>query len=360
MTARSRTRNIHSTRALAAKVAALGALLLAVSRPASGALGLGSVQEVGPVPCPAGAPSGAQCVRIRVTGFGTDDLGAIAAVKAPAAPTGTVVLHRGGGTAFFPSLFADEYVARGLRVVLVAWESDWEQVGGGRPGGSIKEAACRPSTFVDWVWSRYHQGDRAKGFCAQGHSGGSGALGYVLAHYGLGAKLDYAMLSAGPVFGRLDLGCTAAPTDTTLVCPGFPNRYNYQRPGSAVRIDGWEHTSTCQNSPSPGDVVHWASDSVVSDGAVYDYPQTALSFWQCMGVNEAPGQGDFFADRVTSTVTRLECVPSTSTHCNGSEAPWAPCTTAGTCANPAPECVEFCTMVDQMMADCRPRHGGCG
>jgi hypothetical protein len=63
---------------------------------------------------------------------------------------------------------------------------------------------------------------------------------------------------------------------------------------------------------------------------------------------------------LTSTVTRLECVPNTSTHCNGSEAPWAPCTTAGTCANPAPECVEFCTMVDQMMADCRPRHGGCG
>ena len=55
-------------------------------------------------------------------------------------------------------------------------------------------------------------------------------------------------------------------------------------------------------------IAHWAADSIVSPGAIYDYPNTETSFWYCgQHPNNTTGMGWFYHSLVTST-KEVNCV----------------------------------------------------
>ena len=65
-------------------------------------------------------------------------------------------------------------------------------------------------------------------------------------------------------------------------------------------MNTWEGTTTCGASePLKGDIERWTADSIVSAGANYNYPQTAVSWFFCVtNPNESAGQGSFLIQQV--------------------------------------------------------------
>jgi len=94
----------------------------------------------------------------------------------------------------------------------------------------LPRLACRPATVLRWAYENYvksSSGTTSKSFCAAGNSAGSSALAYALSKYaqGDGARpssgsriLDSVVLQSGPVFSRLNDGCTTTQ--------GNPPQYN--------------------------------------------------------------------------------------------------------------------------------------
>jgi len=137
--------------------------------------GLGMVTNVRNLAsCPSGAPPGATCRQVTVTGcpgIASEPLDAIVAVR-PAMGTlrGTVVHFSGSGGEGFQGS-AQNYEAAGFRNVYIGWLDDWEQT----QSSGIRTAGCRPATILQWAFSdpSLHNGSRTLGFCGEGMSGGS-------------------------------------------------------------------------------------------------------------------------------------------------------------------------------------------
>lgn len=317
-----------------------------VSRDQSrGALPLGKVKVLGPTSCPVGAPGGAECKSITVSCPNLPDLPATLGVAKPTtASIGTIVLHAAGpGTSFLDSGFPDTYLGDGFNVVQVAWASDWADAG----GAGVKSAACRPATVFQYAFQVVHGSSKLTGFCGQGISGGGAALGYSLAHYGLSEEFDYVVIAAGPGVSRMDYGCdpplyAGQPRNLCPLLVDAPFAYS---PGAAARTDGWENTTTCGDAnPSPGDISIWTRDSLVSAGANYTYPKTAMSWFFCVtpsSLNESTGQGTFLIDRVTpkNDPPDVNCYSGV---CQG-EAVWQ-------------DQNAFNTTVSEMLSQCVPNH----
>jgi hypothetical protein len=319
-----------------------GALLLGTSPPSPSRRG---VAVVGPTTCPAGAPGSANCTEITVSCPGLPDLNATLGVAIPTAkPIGTIILYAGGaGTSFLDSGFPDIYLGDGFNVVQIAWASDWASAN----GAGVKSAACRPATVFDYVFHVVQQSSRSIGFCGQGASGGGAALGYALAYYGLSGEFDYVVIAAGPGVSRMDYGCdpplyTGPPRNLCPLLTDAPFAYSS---GDADKVNTWEGTTTCGTSDPPqNDIDRWAADSVVSPGADYEYPRTAMSWFFCVtqpGVNESTGQGSFLIQQVVprNDPPDVNCY---SGICQG-EAVWQ-------------DPNAFSTTVSEMLAQCQANH----
>jgi hypothetical protein len=183
-------------------------------------------------------------------------------------------------------------------VIQLAWATDWASA----QGAGVKGAACRPASVFQFVFNTIHKKDRTKGFCGQGISGGGAALAYSLAHYGMSNLFDYVVVAAGPGVSRMDYGCdpslyTGPPRN---LCPLLPNAmYSY---AGGQLWNGWENTTTCAAAnPLPSGIDRWTADSIVSAGANYSYPDTAMSWFFCATPplsNGSTGQGSFLIDQV--------------------------------------------------------------
>jgi len=273
---------------------------------------LGSVGSMTEVAC-ANVPGNATCKHAVVTCPGIPDLGATLAVLAPAAPTRTIVGFSGGGGDSFLSSGIQALAMEGsFRIVLVKWDSDWEKT----PSDGILAGACRPATILQAIFDGMHGADRTKAFCATGHSGGSGQISYALAHYGREEILDYAALSAGPPFGRIDYGC--APSTYTgpprNLCPLLPNAV-LPLPD---KVDGWENTTTCGSATaSATDLEKWKRDSVVSSTADYDYPKTPVGFFDCTNQPNGTTGGAFFYSSAVTSEHAVFCFDGGNDGCQG-------------------------------------------
>jgi hypothetical protein len=250
-----------------------------VDAPASSS-GLGTVGNVMDLSaCPSGAPAGAACKRITVSGcpgIETESIDATIAILAPSATmTGTIVHFSGGGGEGFQNGGTQPYSAGGFQQVYVSWASAWEQT----QSHGIKTAGCRPSTALKWVFDTLHNGSRMLAFCGEGFSGGSGQLGYALAQYGMGDYLDYVNELSGPPFARIDLGCDGTQPAAAQVCGASDTM---RLPSGNLNM--WENVqapNSCGSTTnSAAQIAQWMNDSI-SVGGVYSYPKTRVEFFDC-------------------------------------------------------------------------------
>lgn len=149
---------------------------------------------------------------------------------APNAPLGTIVLFTGGGGEITSNdgsgTEAKDYFLDNYAVVQTSWGWDWEDTNGGTvmiqppPAYSILTAACRPATFLNFINTNSSPQFFAPGtgMCAQGFSAGSGAVAYAIVWYGMGSTLNNAELSAGPVFGDVEIGCQVPNVGDVNIC----------------------------------------------------------------------------------------------------------------------------------------------
>jgi hypothetical protein len=285
--------------------------------------------------CPAGlnfAP-GVTCYRATVSCPNAMDLGLTFGYQAPSGtPRGTIVLYSGGGGTESGSLsdygiYTADYVNAGFAVIETAWDGPpgWEDTTNGIAGGSVAHsilaAGCRPATFLNYVFNTpnpfYASGG---GRCAQGISGGSGAVAYSLSAYAADAFLDNVELQSGPVFSDIEQGCEVPAAPDVTVCGGNdtwchlgslsswtgPPSYS----GTALTaVQGFVGDSSC-GGPSPTSSASnstWKAMSIVNGTSnqnfTYAIPVTA---WLCAdSSNNSTEQGELFYQQVGATSTSL-------------------------------------------------------
>ncbi len=293
----------------------------------------GIVTDNGTITCPTGVdpddptppvlPGGSlTCHSITVSGCGPDATAIVWIVKLPSDKplAGTIFLHGGGGgrmnfttggvePSSYRHTLEQNYEMAGFQLVDIQWtNTDWELT----DPPSTLAGACKPASVAAWIFGNpnIHNQRRDIGFCAQGHSGGSAAMAYLLTFYGLDSYFDYVMLTAGPVFGRLDCGCDTGASGCGMqqICPELPLSLMQSHLAYSASKVGWidrnEGTSTCgqiNDGTNPGDPI-WKADSVVAPGADVNYPKTGVSVWQCVNpnaLNNAPAESSFFINAVS-------------------------------------------------------------
>jgi hypothetical protein len=177
------------------------------------------------------------CYAATLTGCpNAGDLGFLYGVLTPPAGTtilGTIVMFSGDGGVNaeinpYDTTYAEDYYGLGYQIVQIAWGQtapgiDWEYTNISPSDNyvpSIRAAACRPASFLNWV---RNGGDPTKvgqgiwaghgGMCVQAGSAGAGAGAYALAWYNAGAAsaalwgqgyLDKALFRVGPVFSDVE------------------------------------------------------------------------------------------------------------------------------------------------------------
>jgi hypothetical protein len=281
------------------------------------------------VSCPSGYDTGTACYTSTISCPSTDEIGFIYGVYNAGGTDGTVVFFNGDdgeqpGFTQYISSYTPPF--HNYQTVQAIWLSPWEDTGNGI-GNSLKTAACRPATLMDWLL-RQKKVYAGGGMCAQGASAGSAAISYALTQYGAGGYLQHVVLESGPVLSNISIGCNKSSSVVT-VCPG--NQCFTGKQGSwtdsPVYVDGaetavslWTDTTGNQacssgNKISAEQYDDWTAMSIV-DGitgrladTTFSYPRTTMSGWLCnkpagchsaICQNNSAAQGQLYYENVTS------------------------------------------------------------
>ena len=236
------------------------------------------------------------------------DLGLTYGVSTPAATSnGTVAfVSASGGTVVLPGNIKNDapfdLFHAGFQIVQFAWDSDWQM---GSTAGSLKIAACRVATFLNYIDSQYYLANPnnapTAGMCAHSQSGGGGGLAFSLTYYGISSFLDKAVLVSGPQYGDMvqgcwvpnypdvdvcapqngvyPMGCNSASADWTAL----PTYVRGQASNLSIEL---AHHPVCNNPKHTYNSIDFGQLTATSlvDGASdasYNYPQTAITAWEC-------------------------------------------------------------------------------
>lgn len=280
------------------------------------------------VSCPEGFDGGTACYSGTVSCPDTSDLGFVYGVTNPKGSKGTIVFFNGedGTTPGFEQ-FVGAYTSspNNFQAVRVVWNTAWEDTGIGT-GNSLKAAACRPATIMDWLLNQKNT-YAGGGMCAQGASAGSAAIAYALAEYGAHEYLNHVELQSGPVLSDVSVGCNSSSPSMT-VCPGnqcftgeqgsWPDLPTYVD-GAETYVSNWTSAygnSACNsgNRIPQSQYTAWKEMSIV-DGlsdSTFNYPKTSITGWLCSKPescngswcqNNSAAQGQLFYQGVTSSKT---------------------------------------------------------
>lgn len=123
---------------------------------------------------------------------------------------GTIVVFSGGdGDSWYENQYAGaaagwmtSALARGQRIIQVNWSSNGWATGSVGP----RVLACRGATLLEGIYNDPDLHTPGKPFIAVGQSAGASLICYSLAHYGLGDRIDLAVLTSGPPHSRIDWG----------------------------------------------------------------------------------------------------------------------------------------------------------
>jgi hypothetical protein len=184
----------------------------------------GGVTLVGNAKCPNEGVGNSSCYNLSIQCSGIDGSGVAAEpvelkVTNPGAANGAILfISPGGGNGFFDESFnygdliINSVVQAGFTAVQPSFGEDNGWLTGPAPDGA-RALSCRYAALANWVFSGtsplIHQSGTA--MCAAGVSGGSSAVVYGLAHFGMGTSssriFDMVEVISGPTFGRIDHGC---------------------------------------------------------------------------------------------------------------------------------------------------------
>jgi hypothetical protein len=212
-------------------------------------------------------------------------------VKGPSgSPKGTIILGTGlGGVGFYEDVFAfgktmiTSLVNAGFTTVQISFTGTINGINAADgwltgPGGPRK-LACRYASAAQWVYQNIHNSNAAAPYCATGNSGGSAAIAYSLAHYGLDSIFAMVEPTSGPPMGRVDHGCICSQPPVSTTATGCPNAPAISEcyGGSSTLLDAAYGSTIC----SQGDTANatlFLNDSVASPDANLSYPKTAVHF----------------------------------------------------------------------------------
>jgi hypothetical protein len=275
---------------------------------------------------------------------------------------GTIIMFIGDGgvqsALSGTSLFADAYFKAGYEIVEFVWNDDWEYTTDPIPSGTygnILDAACRPATFLNYVYNNLflgpinNQQNPSTRFCAHATSAGSAAVAYSLAYYGAGSMLDNVEMISGPVFSDIKQGCEVpAPQQNVTICPaGQPGcqlgvggsswTLSPSYLGVASQVGLWTGDTTCRGSAmtSAASNASWLGQSIVNQSTggqgqppvpTFSYPGTAISAWLCRSVlggfgqaNNSSPQGQLFYAQVGTNQTQVPYAIYAVDNCHYSE-----------------------------------------
>jgi hypothetical protein len=260
------------------------------------------------------------------------DLGVTYGVATPATTSsGTVVFvsSSGGTTTLAGNARNDapfDLFHFGFQTVQFAWDSAWQM---GSTAGSLKVAACRVATFLSYIDSQYYQANAnnspTAGMCAHSQSGGGGGLAFSLTYYGISSFLDKAVFVSGPQYGDMVQGCWVPNYPTVNICAIQNGEYpmgcnsaagSWSASPTYVRGQAANLSRELANHPSCNnpkhtytskDAANLTATSLV-DGAAdasYNYPQTAITAWECdddwYWQNPTEGQGWIYLSQFSNT-----------------------------------------------------------
>jgi hypothetical protein len=235
--------------------------------------------------------------------------------------------------------YTSQYTSHGYQVVQLAWgwtagidgPLDWEltNVMGGTNGPSIRNAACRPATFLHWV--RFGGLYSVGGMCAQGFSAGGGALAYSLAWYGAGdatiGYLDRAEMLSGPELADLKQGCAVPSYSQTEICQSDQNQhgcvswtaqppYSEEFTGAKGNVETWSGGTAVTGPACANNSQHttyddsWFRMSLMdtedTEQPSFSYPKTTMAGWLCETTasdvmpNNSGAQGELFYLKFTT------------------------------------------------------------
>jgi hypothetical protein len=308
---------------------------------------IGGVQNVTGTSCPAGFDTNMTCFTAKLVCQNTVGLDFTFGYETPPSGTvnGTIVLLPGAGgqnaNQEQEKTFAHYYYGTAnYQVVQLKWGNvsnpyDWEDAtNGGTPGYSpnIEVAACRPATFLKYIYTNYYQllphTTLKPGMCAQGFSAGSGAIGYALAFYGMYQYLDKVELLSGPVFSDIKQGCVVPQASAQTICQGSPSwcQLGTQSPwtdsptysGAPLgSIRTWTGDTSCYNGSTTSSTSNsnWLAMSIVNQSSsspppvpVFSYPHTSVTGFLCASTqtgvspNNSSAEGWIFHEAVAGTL----------------------------------------------------------
>ena len=283
--------------------------------------------------CPSGFMLGMTCYQAQIACPSTASLGLTYGVQNPTGALKGTIVFLGGSEGTLPygvPSYAGNYLGSGFQIVQFAWDSAWQATG--TPTDSIKTAACRPATFLNYVATSVYRGG---GMCAQGLSGGSAAVAYTMAWYGGTNFLDKAELISGPVFSDIEKGCEVPNASSVTVCAngqfGCNGKPWQDSPTyldqDALAVGSWTGQPTCAGTKRTNSQANtdWKQMSIVdgTSNPSFSYPNTAMAGWLCSSdakeQNNSAAEGQFFYSQITNSrqtagfsVTRID-------QCNNTE-----------------------------------------
>jgi hypothetical protein len=286
----------------------------------------GGVTYVGTTKCAAGGVGNSTCYSVSIQCSGIDGSGVAATpatvkVTNPGSSKGAIIfIETGGATTAFDQSFAygelavNTVVQAGFTAVqpyFTGGNNGWLQ--GPAPNGP-RAVSCRYAALANWVYSStsplMHQSGTA--MCASGVSAGSSVIAYSLAHFGLGSGttrvFDMVEVASGPMFGRLDHGCTCDQPPVQTTTGQGPLGECYLTAGTLV--DSTYSGPYCSSETHAHDTTYanlLHHDSVMSDDPpILNYTTVVrVVFGAQNDLGGAIPQGLSWANSITSPVTVL-------------------------------------------------------
>ena len=218
---------------------------------------------------------------------------------------GTIVLLAGGqGEDFYTATAGGETVleqllARHWRVCELAWTSGgWFNVPW---GGPVVQHAQAVTALLEFIQSAIHVGGAGVAFRLVGNSGGSGAIAYGLANWGLHTLTDRVVLCSGPPMVDMTKSCASPPDPAfiTLINGLWPEGMECNPIPYCNDPEAEPPLIACEMiKPGGAD----PEESILNATSVEDYPDTEVRFlWgsaDCSGATVA--QALLFHTAITS------------------------------------------------------------